>query len=87
MHHKVVVKTFTSDMTLKVNGVMSNHRRKSNMAYQEQESDVSKIATFTVRNIPHDVDKMIAKQACIFGKSKSDSMKHLCSATVTTSAK
>lgn len=47
---------------------MSNHRRKSNMAYQEQESDVSKIATFTVRNIPHDVDKMIAKQACIFGK-------------------
>ncbi|EMW44656.1 hypothetical protein EC2731150_5411 [Escherichia coli 2731150] len=57
------------------------------MTYQEQESDVSKIATFTVRNIPHDVDKMIAKQACIVGKSKSDNMKHLCSATVTTSAK
>ncbi|EMU75583.1 hypothetical protein ECMP0210175_4878 [Escherichia coli MP021017.5] len=57
------------------------------MAYQEQESDVSKIATFTVRNIPHDVDKMLTKQACIVGKSKRDSMKHLCSATVTTSAK
>ena len=54
---------------------MSNHRRKSNMTYQEQKPDVNKTATLTVRNIPHDVDEMIAKQASIVGKSKSDFLK------------
>ncbi|EDH2826653.1 hypothetical protein GC738_23390 [Salmonella enterica] len=45
------------------------------MTYQEQEPDVNKTATLTVRNIPLDVDAMITMQASIVGKSKSDFLK------------
>lgn len=45
------------------------------MAFQEQEPDVNKTATLTVRNIPLDVDAMITVQASIAGKSKSDFLK------------
>ncbi|EJY9248126.1 hypothetical protein OHR01_002823 [Salmonella enterica] len=45
------------------------------MTYQEQEPDVKKTATLTVRNIPLDVDAMITMQASIVGKSKSDFLK------------
>lgn len=45
------------------------------MAFQEQEPDINKTATLTVRNIPLDVDAMITVQASIAGKSKSDFLK------------
>jgi len=45
------------------------------MAFQEQEPDINKTATLTVRNIPLDVDAMITMQASIAGKSKSDFLK------------
>jgi len=48
-----------------------------NMTFQEQEPDVNKTATLTVRNIPLDVDAMITVQASIAGKSKSDFLKEL----------
>ncbi|EPY5153094.1 hypothetical protein [Klebsiella variicola] len=47
------------------------------MTYQEQEPDVNKTATLTVRNIPLDVDAMITQQASRAGKSKSDFLKEL----------
>ncbi|EOX3826320.1 Uncharacterised protein [Enterobacter cloacae] len=47
------------------------------MTFQEQEPDVNKTATLTVRNIPLDVDAMITVQASIAGKSKSDFLKEL----------
>lgn len=47
------------------------------MTFQEQEPDVNKTATLTVRNIPLDVDAMITVQASIAGKSKSDFLKLL----------
>jgi len=45
------------------------------MSFQEQEPDVNKTATLTVRNIPLDVDAMITVQASVAGKSKSDFLK------------
>lgn len=45
------------------------------MTFQEQEPDVNKTATLTVRNIPLDVDAMITVQASRAGKSKSDFLK------------
>ncbi|MEN4646987.1 hypothetical protein ABEG74_22335 [Pantoea agglomerans] len=40
------------------------------MTFQEQEPDINKTATLTVRNIPLDVDGMITLQASLAGKSK-----------------
>ncbi|QKJ89257.1 hypothetical protein PMPD1_4358 (plasmid) [Paramixta manurensis] len=45
------------------------------MIHQEQEPDINKTATLTVRNIPLDVDAMITMQASVAGKSKSDFLK------------
>ncbi|MEN4691277.1 hypothetical protein [Pantoea agglomerans] len=45
------------------------------MTFQEQEPDINKTATLTVRNIPLDVDAMITLQAGLAGKSKSDFLK------------
>lgn len=47
------------------------------MSFQEQEPDVNKTATLTVRNIPLDVDGMITLHASALGKSKSDFVKEL----------
>lgn len=46
--------------------------RTDTMRFQEQEPDVNRTATLTVRNVPLDVDAMITVQASLVGKSKSD---------------
>lgn len=45
------------------------------MTFDEQEPDVNRTATLTVRNIPLDVDAMITVQSGLAGKSKSDFLK------------